>query len=135
MRPFIVAVSTTPHLQTNWSASLVQAGYDILPCPLEAAVPARVPNVWVVALDARHQPVRLSLWLGQLPVPLVLITPHLTPGQLLCGHVPYLRLVCHPLGALNGIGALVEMAHTIRSGTQIVAPESCPEPLGGSAWG
>lgn len=134
MRPFIVALSTTPHLRTNWSASLLQAGYDILSYPLEAAVPERLPTVWVVALDARHQPVRLSLWLGQLPVPVVLITPHLTPAQLLCGCVPNLRLVCHPLGALDGIGALVEMSHTIQSGTQIVAPEHATAPLGGYAW-
>lgn len=135
MRPLLVAVSTPPYVRTDWSASLIQAGHAILPCHLHGAVPDQVPDVWVVALDARHQPVRLSFWLGQIRVPLVLITPHLIPAELLCRRVPLLRLICHPLGAMNGLGALVEMAHTIRSGTLIVDHEPPTSVLGGGAWG
>ena len=123
MRSLTVAVSTPSYVRTDWCLRLAQAGHVILACALHSAMPHQRPDLWVVALDARHQPQRLSFWLQQLPVPLLLITPHLTAAELLCPRVPNLCLICHPLAAIDDLSAVVELAQAIRCGTVILHHE------------
>ena len=78
------------------------------------------PNCWLVVLDPRHSPVPLKFWLKQLPGPLVLVTPHLVAGQTLCGWLPNLKIICHPVRAATALPEVLSMALALNHGTLVL---------------
>lgn len=105
-----------PDVGREWSQIIQAHGYSVTEATVRGPLPIRRVDLWVVVLDPRTAPSRMTLWLRQFAERVVLVTPHLQAGQSLAERVPSLCLVCAPLQARTGISDVLALARTISSG-------------------
>lgn len=121
-------VTEAPGVDREWSQIIQAHGYRVAETTVRGPLPAQRVDLWVVVLDPRTAPRRVTLWLRQLAGRVVLVTPHLQAGQSLADLVPSLCLVCAPLQAHTGLADVLALAQTISNGvvTLTTSPEVHP---------
>lgn len=117
-----------PAVGREWSQIIQAHGYRVAETTVRGPLPPRRVDLWVVVLDPRTTPSRMTLWLRQLDERVVLVTPHLQAGQSLAEWVPSLCLVCAPLQARTGLSDVLALAHTISRGLVTLASPSQVHP-------
>ena len=112
----------------EWAQIIQAHGYSVAQTTVRGPLPARQVDLWVIVLDPRTAPGRITLWLRQLAERTVLVTPHLQAAQRLAAAAPCLSLVCAPLPARTGLSDVLALAQTISSGIVTVSnpPQATP---------
>lgn len=100
----------------DWRELLVQHGFETVllePGELPAAMQA---DVCVVIHRAAGSLSRYRSWIGQITLPILLITTAISSAQALQRHTQVINLICHPSSALGNLSKLIAITRVMRSG-------------------
>ena len=110
----------------EWRDMLRADGHIVTVLPCGAPL---VTSNWDVCLVLNGEPSTLlsyRFWLAPVTIPTLLVTTALTAAQVLCRHVPSLRLVCHPNRAVPYLSDLLHMTCDVRAGAMVLGPIPTP---------
>ncbi len=110
-------------LAQEWKDLIGAQGHEATLLPLGAPAPDKAADVCLVAVS---DPLAERFWMRELTTPFLLVTNVVSQAQVLCGRVPFLRLICHPSRAASALGDMLHMAREIQAGVAAFGPLSGP---------
>ncbi len=110
-------------LAQEWGDLIGAQGHEVTLLPPGAPMVGPAADVCLVAVS---DPLAERFWMTELTTPLMLVTHVVSQAQVLCGRVPFLRLICHSSRAASALGDMLHMTREIQAGVATFGPLSGP---------
>ncbi len=109
----------TNELAQEWREFIGAQGHEVIVLPPGAPIVGPAADVCLVAVS---DPLAERFWMTELTTPFLLVTHVVSQAQVLCGRVPFLRLICHSSRAAHALGDMLHITREIQAGVAIFGP-------------